>query len=204
MQAQSNRVLTWKLLVEVFLIILGVLLGLFFNEMRLQQRNHDRAQVALQQINTEMQYNRAQVADIAGHHAVVLDSLNSLMSRMDSRESPFSLQEIGRAVPGGFGFVRLQKHAWGLAVDLGTLENMEYRIATELSKVYDLQALYLESYTFLSENLLVASNLSPNARGGLLQSLHLVFNNITQLESDLLAAYELVLEEIDVDKQAVL
>ncbi len=150
MQVQSNRVFSWKLLIEVSLIILGVLLGLFFNEMRLQQKNHDRAQVALLQINSELHYNRDQVADIANHHTAVRDSLSVLISRMDNLESPISLQKIISVVPGGFGFVRLQQHAWSLAVELGTLENMDYRTATELSRVYDLQELYLGSYTHLS------------------------------------------------------
>lgn len=200
MRAQSNRVFPRMLLVEVFLIVLGVLLGLFFNEMRLQQKNHDRAQVALKQINSEMQYNQGQVADIASHHIAVRDSLIVLMSQEENRGNPLSLQEIVGAIPGGFGFVRLQRHAWSLAVELGTLENMDYRIATELSRVYDLQGLYLDSYTYLSENGFLASNLSSDSRDGLLMALFLNLNNITHLEEDLLATYEEVLKEIEVDR----
>lgn len=197
MQVQSNRLFTLKLLVEVFLIILGVLLGLFFNEMRLQQRSHDRAQAALLQINNELHYNRAQVAEIADHHIVVLDSLSVLMSRNDNLEGPISLQEVISVVPGGFGFVRLQKHGWSLAMELGVVENMDYQIATELSRVYSLQERYLETYDYLAGSFFVASNLSVDCREGLVMGLFLLASNITHLEEDLLATYDEVIEQIE-------
>lgn len=72
-------------------------------------------------------------------------------------------------IPGGFGVVRLQKHVWNLAVELGTLENMVYQTAAALSKVYDIQEIYLGLYDRLADNVFIASNLHPNTREGMVR-----------------------------------
>lgn len=149
MKAGPDRFSLGKLFIEAILIVMGVLLGLFLNEMRLQQKNQDRAQVAVQQITSEIRYNRDKVEKISIHHAAVRDSLFALLSRVDTMESPIPFQIVMGVVPGGFGKVGLQRHAWTLAGQLGTFEHVEYDLAVELSRVYDLQKAYLEMYVHL-------------------------------------------------------
>ena len=201
MQAGSDRFSFGKLFIEVILIVMGVLLGLLFNEMRLQQQNKERARVAVRQINSEIRHNRDQVVKISTHHAAVRDSLVALLSRVDTIEGPIPFQVIMGVVPGGFGKVGLQRHAWNLAGQLGTLEHVEFDSAVKLSQIYDLQEIYLGMYVHLGDNVFLASNANPDVREGLVLGLALLANDIAHYELNLIDAYDAALEQLETKKQ---
>ena len=194
---RNRNTTVWKLFAEVFLIVLGVLLGLFLNEMRLEQRNAARARVALEQITEELRFNRGQMADIAPHHVTVRDSLGALLARVADVTGEIPILDVIHVAPGGFGVARLRSHAWGLATELGTLEELDFTVASELSMVYDLQAMYLEYYTHLSANIFQAENIGPDARRGLVLGLTLLASDIVHCERDLLNQYDAVLARLD-------
>ena len=197
MKTAHSRLSTGRLFFEVVLIIMGVLLGLFVNELRIEQRDRVRAQRALVQIRAELQSNQEQIAEISSHHTAVRDSLNALLSRASSRVNPTTMQELGKAMPGGFGVPGLQRHSWTLANRLGALEHMDYATASMLSRTYYLQEFYTDKYDRLADNLYLASNIDPNTREGLVLALFMLANDIAIHEKDLAVAYEKTIEHLD-------
>lgn len=197
MNTTHSRLSMGRLLFEVILIILGVFLGLFVNELRIEQRDRVRAQGALTQIRSELQSNQEQVAKISAHHVTVRDSLNALLSRVSSMENPVTIQDLLKAMPGGFGVAGLQRHSWTLANRLGALEHMDYATASMLSRTYHLQEFYTEKYDRLADNLYLASNIDPSTREGLVLALALLAGDIAIHEEDLTKAYAMAIEHLD-------
>jgi hypothetical protein len=197
MKAAQSRPSIGLLLSEVFLIVVGVLLGLFGNEMRLEQREQRRTEMALEQISEEIRDNQSQIDRIHPHHFVVRDSLNALMSRTLPTESPVSLQELWRSMSGGFGVASLRQNAWKLANSMGAIEHMDYGTASLLSRLYDLQEFYTDKYSRLSDNLYLAANVDPGVRQGLIFALAVLTNDIVIHEEDLKLFYERVLEHLE-------
>lgn len=109
-----------KYIFEVVLIVLGVFLGLFVNELRIEQRDLARAERALEQITAELQFNQKMITRISVHHVAVKDSLDALLSRTDFQENTVTLPELWKSMLGGFGVVGLQRQAWTLANRLGS------------------------------------------------------------------------------------
>lgn len=186
-----------RMLFEVVLILLGVFLGLFVNEKRIEQREKARAEESLTLIRAEMEFNKGQIDAIAPHHAVVRDSLHALLTRMDGSEKPVSLGVLWTAIPGGFGVPELQRHAWDLATRLGTLEHLDYRTLLRLSLTYELQEFYTRKYDRLADNLYLASNADPSSRNGLVLALSLLAGDVVIHEEDLAEAYGKAIEHLD-------
>ena len=179
---------------EVFLIVLGVLLGLVANEMRIEQKEKAATRRILEQIGREITYNRKLISRIAPHHREVRDSLMLLLDKPAARLQELPLTEIWRAMSGGFGIASLQQHAWDLARHLGTLEHMDFTLALKLSRLYSLQEFYLGKYDRLEDNFYLAVNIRPQSRQGLLTALSLLVNDLVIHEKDLLEAYGMMLE----------
>ena len=110
------------------------------------------------------------------------------------------MQELGKAMPGGFGVPGLQRHSWTLANSLGALEHMDYATASMLSRTYHLQEFYTDKYDRLADNLYLASNIDPNTREGLMLALSMLANDIAIHEKDLAVAYEKTIEHLDAIK----
>ena len=186
-----------RLLVEVVLIVLGVFLGLFVNEMRIEQRDRSRTQGALERIKTELQANQGRITRISDHHVAVRDSLHMFLSQPDFLENPPSLQELWPAMSGGFGVPEVQDHAWTLANRQGALEHMDITTATILSQTYSLQEFYTDKYERLSDNFYIAANIGPGSRAGLVIALALLANDIVNHEEDLTEGYAQALEILE-------
>ena len=185
-----------KFFFEVVLIVLGVFLGLFVNELRIEQRERARAERVLEQISAELQFNQEQITRIFVHHVAVKDSLDAFLSRTSFQEDPVTMQELWKVMPGGFGVMGLQKQAWDLANRLGALEHMDYTTASRLSRTYHLQEFYTEKYDRLADNFYLASNADPNNREGLVLALAMLANDIVIHEKDLSMIYAKALEHL--------
>ena len=187
-----------KYIFEVVLIVLGVFLGLFVNELRIEQRDLARAERALEQITAELQFNQKMITRISVHHVAVKDSLDALLSRTDFQENTVTLPELWKSMLGGFGVVGLQRQAWTLANRLGALEHMDYETASKLSRTYDLQEFYTAKYDRLADNFYLAPNVDPNNREGLVFALAMLANDIVVHEEDLSEVYVKILDHLGV------
>ena len=64
MKTVRSRVSIAGLLAEVVLIVLGVFLGLFVNELRIEERDRQRTRRALTQIGAELASNQKRIDKI--------------------------------------------------------------------------------------------------------------------------------------------
>ncbi|MCD4827930.1 MAG: hypothetical protein K8R90_00675 [Candidatus Cloacimonetes bacterium] len=197
MKTLQSRLPIGVVIAETVLLIIGVFLGIFVNEMRIEQRDKARAQVALGQIRAELQSNQEMINAISAHHVAVRDSLNSLLSRTTEIGKSPTLKDLWKSMNGGFGVPNLQQHSWSLALHLGVLEHIDYPTARLLSNVYSLQEFYIDKYDRLADNLYLASNIDPEFSDGLVLAMGFLANDIVIHEQDIIEAYTKTLEYLD-------
>ncbi|MBN2171945.1 MAG: hypothetical protein JW819_11570 [Candidatus Krumholzibacteriota bacterium] len=182
------------LLVEVFLIVLGVLLGLAANEWRVERDNHQRAKSALDYISRELDVNRQQIAGLIDYHRALNDSLTALTA---GGAASVTFDDLRRAMPQGFAVPLIQSNAWDVARSTGAVENMELRTAILLSRVYDLQDFYRGKLERVADNLYLAGNLDVERSDRLAFALRNLANDIVLHEEDLLTGYEMTIARLD-------
>ena len=126
-------------LLEVFLIVTGVLLGLAANEWRENRGAKNQARVSLDYILLEIRNNQTEVDSIIAYHTQIRDSLRKMSNEILLSQKEFTIFDLGEALPNGFQVPLLQSNAWELANQIGSLNHIDYKIAESLSKLYSLQ-----------------------------------------------------------------
>ena len=182
------------LLVEVFLIVLGVLLGLAANEWRVERERNHRTRAALDYISRELEVNRRQIEALIDYHRAVSDSLDALT---DGGAESVTAADLRRAMPQGFSVPLIQSNAWELARGTGAVENLELRTAMMLARIYDLQEFYNGKLERVADNLYLAGNLDTELRDRLALALRNLANDIALHEQDLLDGYGMTIARLD-------
>ncbi|MEA2095194.1 MAG: hypothetical protein U9P73_00685 [Candidatus Cloacimonadota bacterium] len=187
----------WFVLFEVLVVLFSVVFGLILNELRIEHVNKKRADIALKNIIREMKTNLSNIESSNLHHITVRDSLEYLLNSQKRNPGKISINELGMLMNGGFGVPSIQNYSWNLAKNLGSIEFMDYKTATILSRVYDLQDFYMKKYDKLSENFYIANNMELKKREGLVLSLHLLASDVVITESNLKNMYSKALEILE-------
>jgi len=125
-------------LLEVFLIVTGILLGLAANEWRENRAAKNQAQVSLEYILLEIKNNQTEVDSIITYHTQIRDSLRKISNEILMNHKKLTFFDLGNALPNGFQVPLLQSNAWELANQIGSLNHIDYKVAEGLSKLYNL------------------------------------------------------------------
>lgn len=123
-----------SILLEAFLIALGVVMGLAANEWRGEQHAREQAQLALESIREEIAFNRGMVEASRDYHL----SKNQMLAALPEGEVP-TPRDFER------GFVspaRVVDTAWEVAKATDVLTHLPHATVLEVSKVYTQQAAY--------------------------------------------------------------
>lgn len=174
------------LFLEVFLIVLGVLLGMAVNEWRINRSNEALAERSLEQIKAEIIYNQEQIERIVEYHSSLSDSMMSLANKVFMGETNIAYEDLRGAMPQGFGVPLLQSSAWDLAHQTGATSYMDYRPARSLSLYYNFQSFVKGKLERISDNLYSAPSMDPATVKGLTVSLALLANDLVIQEREML------------------
>jgi hypothetical protein len=122
-----------RVIVEVLLVALGVVLGLFGESWRQTREHRQLANETLQRIRAELIANRAAVEAVQARHAYDLQAIQLyLKADVDGRKSlPFPFQGTHPAF--------LQYAAWDVAVATQSIEFLDRDLVTAIARVYAIQ-----------------------------------------------------------------
>lgn len=174
------------LFLEVFLIVLGVLLGMAVNEWRVSRANNTLAERSLEQIKAELVFNQEQVESIVDYHTSIRDSLMLMANGVFQGEEGLGYEDLSRAIPNGFGVPFLQRSAWDLAHQTGATSYMAYKPARALSLYYNFQDFLKGKLERISDNLYSATSMDPVHVNGLIVSLGLLANDLVIQENEMI------------------
>ena len=148
------------ILLEVLLIIMGVLAGMWVNDWREEQNHKKEAKKSLQLIHTEIEHNLEAVKASLEKRKINLQGFQNLTGMfMQNPNYEFSIMEVQQAAPEGFSSPLIERSAWDLAHQTGNIQYMSLELASELSRVYSLQEFYQKKLDVLGLNGYVASNI---------------------------------------------
>ncbi len=121
---------------QAALVVLGVVLAFAANEWREAAAERREAHEALASIRDELAANRELAAASAAYHAEKL----ALIAERDAAGAALTLSDFPR------GFISpatLSTAAWTSASETGALAHLDYAEIVELSRLYDMQTVYL-------------------------------------------------------------
>jgi hypothetical protein len=121
--------------VESLLIVFSVLLALGLNQWQERRGRRERATVALQSIQAELEANRENVGKARANHLSMKDSLQSYAQRNEALPPRLYLGGVFRPAP-------TQSTAWDSARETGVTTDLPFELVLALSRVYDRQARY--------------------------------------------------------------
>ena len=128
-----------KLILEVFSIVLGVLLALAVSEWQQARENEERASIALQNVQLELQANQEILTRIHENNRQTIEKAQN--SEDDENEN---LQFI----PG----VQVRSTAWETLLASGISVHIDYEVLLALSETYSMQSIYRETGMKLFES----------------------------------------------------
>ncbi len=174
---------------EVFLIVLGVALGLAANEWRVSAgRRHD-AHRALVRIRGEVVRNGSRCAQSARYHETIRDTLQAFippMMRGDRTVEDF--YRLRGSLPHGFQVPLLQRTSWDVALQTGALTGVDPDLLVSLSRYYALIDFARYKVDKISDNLYDATNMDPAHWKGLVIALRDIVNDLV-IQEERLSAY---------------
>jgi hypothetical protein len=174
-------------ILEVFLIALGVFLGLAGEQWRGNAERRERALETLRRIRAEMAANRDEVKRVVDYHADALHRLKEFFAAPAAKRAAFRLDGIMPA--------RLDQTAWELAQSTQALVDIDPELSFALARVYGTQ----KSYNGLTEGITNAMYLRPPNEDAtaFLRSLSLYYSDVVILEPALEKMYADMLPQID-------
>ena len=176
-------------ILEVFLIALGVFLGLAGEQWRSNAERRERADETLRRIRAEMAANRDAVKRVLDYHADARQRLRAYLSAPAAKraESSFRLDGI---MP-----VQFEQTAWDLAQSTQALVDIDPDLSFALARAYGVQ----QRYNGLTAGITNAMYLRPPAEDStaFLQSLSLYYSDVVILEPALEKIYAEMLPQLD-------
>lgn len=175
---------------QVVLIGLGVFLGLAGEEWREERANQRLANETLQRFRAELATNRENVLRVKDYHAERHAELVAYFAASEEERKTLSVQLSGGPLP-----PRFESSAWDLALTTGTLAYLDSELAFSLARLYDAQ----KTANQLGASLLEAMYRQPPKVDGLafLGPLELYYDDLTDMEPQLVTAYDTLLQAID-------
>jgi hypothetical protein len=126
------------IILELFAIIGGVIIGFMVNEWRENRNNQKIAEIALTNIASEMAYNHNQVVATFTYYKRIFDQVDSLSSA-----NPGALQEMyGYELQGWQGAQppMLRSSSYQMALMTGIIKDFPYEISNALAQIYNVQS----------------------------------------------------------------
>ena len=126
------------IVLEVFAIVAGVLIGFMVNEWRENRNNQRIAEVALTNIASEMVYNHNQIVSIYAYYKRIFDQIDSL-----NQTNPEILNEMyGYELQGWQGAQppMLRSSSYQMALMTGIVKDFSYEITDGLAQIYNVQS----------------------------------------------------------------
>ena len=193
-QAPPLPVRRWNIgqrLGEVFLIAVGVSLGLAGEQWRDRADRHERAGEALRRIRAELAANRDEVSRVTDYHAKAREQLRTYFSVPESKRSGIDVKLEGIR-PAQF-----EQTAWQLAQATQALVDIDSQLSFDLARIYGVQARYVG----LSEGITQAMYLRPPGENmtAFLHSLAVYYSDVVVLEPGLEKLYAEMLPRLDAE-----
>lgn len=183
------------LLLEVFLIILGVMVALAANEWREGRAVEQRTELALENIRLEIARNQRSMQERLTYHEALRDSIRAYLP--DLKDVSYEAVDRDRlGMPRGLRFLLIYDAAWQTALASQVLPHVDYETLAVLSTIYQVQ-----DNLKLSENRLLGILFTQdNFRDGYLYYAVLVaqpiLNDLIGLERNLRQLYDEALQRL--------
>lgn len=139
------------MILEVLSIVLGVLLALGVSEWNEDRVNRNKAELALQYIQAELQSNRELLAVVHQNNARIVAEITSGEVAADTNN---------QFVPG----LQIQSTAWDAMIASGINEHVDYPLLSSLSAAYSFQEVYLSLSYQMIQNIMSATTLAAAIR----------------------------------------
>lgn len=126
------------IVLEVFAIVAGVLIGFMVNEWRENRNNQRIAEVALTNIASEMTYNHNQIVSTYAYYKRIFDQIDSL-----NQTNPEILNEMyGYELQGWQGAQppMLRSSSYQMALMTGIVKDFSYEVTDGIAQIYNVQS----------------------------------------------------------------
>ena len=191
------------LLLEVLMIVIGVLVGIWANDWR-ENRNHRKeAQASLKLITQEIQANQEELLDVLPNRKRMDSTFQVLLAKIiqDSNYN-YSFQEVMAARGGeGIRIPLLERSAWDLAHQTGNFQYFDLELAASLSEVYSFQKAYQKTQDHIYQNGYIAGNVDLQNLASTVLTTSAILTDMLQQEDRLVnRAYPEVLAKLVKEK----
>jgi hypothetical protein len=174
-----------KVLLEVFLISLGVFLALMAEQWRERARDRELAEESLRGFRSEILRNRKAVEAVTDYHATLYKELRAYLIADPKKRTPENIQMRGLQP------VFFEQTAWDLALATQALAHIDSELALGLSRAYGLQRTYLG----MTAGIMQAIYLRPMNES--FEGLTWYYGDIVLWEPQLLQMYDALVPQID-------
>lgn len=184
-------------ILELFLVVTAVFLGLVVNEIRLSYNNNLRTTKVLEYIVAELEINSNQIKSILPYHKLMYENMQQLNQRIFTETKPrLTYNDLLAAMPKGFRVPLLESTGWQLLNNTGSMDNLELSLAVELSKIYKLQSFLNEKIERVSDNMYIAGNNNIHETENLVVSFSFLVSDILLQEERLFNLYPKIINAI--------
>ena len=191
---QKRRFAIGPLLLEVFLIILGVMVALAANEWREGRALAQRTDIALENIRLEIERNQKTMQQRLPYHETLRDSLERYLPELRN----LSFEQVNEQRLGmhrGLFFLLTYDAAWQTALTSQVLSNVDYETLTILSTIYQVQV-SLKTVEERTTRIMTPENLKKDNLFYAFILLRPAIKDIVDLERNLLALYDEALQRL--------
>ena len=195
----------WKdFLLQSILIVFSVILALFLNELRTNQKTQNETQLALGNVIKEIKDNYRSLEYVKGYHKRGMNRIDSIIGEAQQSGTPLSepLFNLFRiALPNGILPPNTQRSAWNCMNSTGLLTELSYDQLYTLTRIYNLQAEGVETtWRSVANHLMSIETLDESKKQVNLQLLSMLFSELYQQEIYLMEKMEGALEKLGVSQ----
>ena len=174
------------------LIVLSILLALGVRAWQDERNVHQLIERSMTSFERELTLNKKTIDNLYPFH----QGLQSLLAELEVESHPDKARELRNIVDSLQPEANLLTTAWDTALATGALAQMDYELVYALSLTYSFQDRYQTLYNSgLIDQL--SSNLTADRPATLAYATFRYLNDVTLRESELLAAYQQALEELE-------
>jgi hypothetical protein len=185
----GDRAHVRRLGIESLLIVLSVFLGFAANQWHDRRSEQDLATQALESFRTEVRQNLAVVEAVQPRHLAMANRLEASAGRPTPGEAAFDAFRAEMPAE-GVSVPSLSSAAWEAATSTGALRFIGYERAARLSKTYAVQRSSIASIgQRVEDRLSDPRNFDPANRQHMLRAQGLLFNELSGVETYLIAEY---------------
>lgn len=177
-----------SLLLESFLIILSVMLGLLGNDFRESMNKKETARYAMNNIVREINSNKLELKTSISKQDSLYSLLQKFVKAKNISEKKKSLYDI-ISEGGGIHFPTISTSAWETAVNTGDTENFKYDKLLQLTQIYE-ESRWIRSIRSRMLNMIYDKSIFDTAQTDVLaKTLMIPLADLISSEKGLVEAY---------------